>query len=110
MSRREMAPNLAELHKQVVFGQSNGKIVSSRNIQTSISGWQFPQTRKRDVCQKSNHYAKKLQRHHQQFLARATEELSQDKFDEGIWLDNFKDVFKSLKSGFYYLWLPQVSN
>ena len=24
--------------------------------------------------------------------------------------EDFKDVFKSLKSGFYYLWLPQVSN
>jgi hypothetical protein len=24
--------------------------------------------------------------------------------------ENFKEVFKSLKSGFYYLWLPQVSN
>jgi hypothetical protein len=24
--------------------------------------------------------------------------------------EDFKDVFKSLKSGFYYLWLPQASN
>lgn len=24
--------------------------------------------------------------------------------------EDFKDVFKSLKSGFYYLWLPQISN
>ncbi len=24
--------------------------------------------------------------------------------------DDFKNIFKSLKSGFYYLWLPQVSN
>lgn len=24
--------------------------------------------------------------------------------------DDFKDIFKSLKTGFYYLWLPQVSN
>jgi protease-4 len=24
--------------------------------------------------------------------------------------EDFKEVFKSLKSGFYYLWLPQISN
>ncbi|NOR11783.1 MAG: hypothetical protein GQ545_00860 [Candidatus Aminicenantes bacterium] len=24
--------------------------------------------------------------------------------------ESLKDVFKSLKSGFYYLWLPQISN